>query len=628
MIRSVLPRTARFPRHASSAILAVALASCASPTGPATPHTAVNHPAPTPDFIDDPLEPVNRGIWAMNQGILVAAQPAGKAYRAVLPPPVRLSINHFRRNFTYPGRLLNHALQGRWAGAGDETVRFLANTTAGGAGFFDVATKWNIPQSEADFSQTFGTWGWQPHAFVVIPFLGPSDERNASGTALDFAAEPWNYAGAAYQPIGPATRFNRLTESTEEAARLIISEKDSYALAKYAWTYATKDGQPDWRVRGPIDLPTLETLGAVRLPLANPEFPFSSREMSVKIPSTGKNLKFNCWLQRDTAPIVYISPGLSSHRLSLATVWAAELLYQNGFSVVTTSSVFQPEFMERASSADLPAYPKVDSRDLHVAMTEIDKLLAKKFPGRLGKKTLMGFSMGGFLSLRIAADEKQAPADLLRFDRYVAINPPVNLQYGSRHLDGYNRAPLAWPAAERQARLNNAAHKVAKSLTLPADPSAVPPFEGIESKYIIGLTFRVALRDIVYSSQRRNNMGVLKTPLNPWRREDCYREIMNLTFSDYFQKFAIPYYQQKGIDITELRREGDLTTHTAALRRQKKIRVITNRNDFLLRAEDLSWISSTFGSSHLTVFPRGGHMGNLSSPPVRNAIVGSVQDLK
>lgn len=617
-------------RHVSYTMLAALLASCSSTTyqanvqGPGQLH---GH-APAPEFLNDPIEPVNRGIWAVNKGLVVGiVQPTAKGYRKIAPPPVRESIANFRRNLTYPGRLINNSLQGRWKGAGDETTRFLANTTAGGLGFFDVATKWNIPKSDADFSQTFGTWGWKPSTFLVLPFSGPSDDRNATGYVFDSAAEPWTYADE-YSLIGPVTAFNKLSERSEDAARLLISEKDSYSLGKYAWTYAAKDGEPDWQLRGPVDRPTLETLGAVQLTLADKEFPLNSREMSVKIPSTGRKLKFNCWMQDGTAPIVYISPGLSSHRLSLATVWAAEQLYQNGFSVVSTSSVFQPEFMEQASSVDLPAYPKIDSRDLHVAMTEIDKLMEKKYPGRLGKKAFMGFSMGGFLGIRISADEKTAPSDLIRFDRYVAINPPVDLQYGSQHLDGYTRAPLAWPEDQRQARLNNAAHKAAKSLTLKSDPNAVPPFEGIESKYLIGLTFRLALRDVIYSTQQRHNMGVLQTPVTPWKREESYREIMNFSFSDYFQKFAVPYYHQKGISMAELRREGKLTTHTAALRNQKKVRVITNTNDFLLRPQDISWLNSTFGSSRVTLFPFGGHMGAMFAPPVTQAIVGSVQDLK
>ena len=50
-------------------------------------------------------------------------------------------------------------------GARDESYRFACNTTVGVAGFFDVATRWKIAKSEADFGQTFGQWGWQPRCF-------------------------------------------------------------------------------------------------------------------------------------------------------------------------------------------------------------------------------------------------------------------------------------------------------------------------------------------------------------------------------------------------------------------------------------------------------------------------------
>jgi len=74
--------------------------------------------------------------------------------------PVRTSIGNFGYNLTYPGRLINNLLQGKWNGRVDETYRFACNTTVGVAGFFDVATRWKIPKSETDFGQTFGgQWG-------------------------------------------------------------------------------------------------------------------------------------------------------------------------------------------------------------------------------------------------------------------------------------------------------------------------------------------------------------------------------------------------------------------------------------------------------------------------------------
>ncbi len=579
-----------------------------------------------PASLNDPFEPVNRGMWAVNQGLLAGVlEPSGKVYRTVFPKPVRGSINNFSRNITYPGRVLNHALQGRWAGAGDETLRFICNTTAGGLGFFDVATKWNMPKSDADFSETFGKWGWKPQSYVVLPFLGPSDDRHAIGFAVDEAAEPWNYEYP-YTYASYESAYNKLTDKTEEALRLSKSEPDSYHLIKYAWTYGTKDAPPDWSPKGPIDKSTLQTLGAVNITYQDPDFPSRGSEMSVRIPATGRNLKFNYWLQPGPAPLVYISPGLSSHRLSIISLAMAEHLYQNGYSVVTTTSVFHPEFMENASTAVLPVYPPVDSHDMLAALTEMDRGLVKKYPGKIGKRALVGCSMGGYLTLRLAAYESANP-DLLHFDRYVAIDAPVDLINGALRVDSYQDAPLAWPAGQRQALADNTLHKATLSGALTSTTKGPLPFGGIESKYLIGLTFRVALRDIIYSSQTRNNLGILQTPLSPWRREASYQEIMGISYKDYFLKFAVPCYQKQGLGVRELTREGNLRAYEGRLRKQPKIRLLVNRNDFLLPSNDLSWLRSTFAPSQLTVFPDGGHLGNLADPTVRKALLNALGGL-
>ncbi len=622
----------RFTKH-SSWVLAAGLFTACSTTPPEGGEVAVGkknqiaHPTPIPDSLADPFEPLNRGMWAVNKGLLTGViEPSGRVYRTVVPKPVRSSITDFSRNITYPGRFINHALQGRWAGAGDETLRFVCNTTVGIGGIFDVASKWKMPKSEADFSQTFGTWGWKPNSFLVLPFFGPSDDRHAIGLGADELAAPWNYK-APYTYASYGSAYNEVTGVSEEALRLTRSETDSYALVKYAWTYATKDQKPDWTLRGPVDVPTLQTLGAVRISYQGPDFLNQGKDISVRIPSTGRKLKFNYWLQKETAPLVYISPGLSSHRLSQTTLSLAEYLYNNGYSVVTTTSVFHPEFMENASTTALPIYPPVDSNDLLVALTEADHALAAKYPGKFGKRALVGCSMGGFLTLRLAAYESRTAPELLHFDRYVAIDAPVDVIHGERIVDDYLNAPMAWPAAQRQELVNNSLHKAAAIGALNSAASDVPPFDAVESKYLLGLTFRITLRDIVFSSQMRNNMGVLHTPLSKWRREPAYQEIMDISYKDYFLNFAVPYYKQRGISMEQILRERNLRSHESLLRRQPKIRLLVNRNDFLLPAKDLSWLKSTFRPSQLTVFPDGGHLGNLAAPPVQKAVLNALGGL-
>lgn len=631
-----LLRTAAPARLAFGIATAVGFAGCASV--PPERSVPVSHaPAetqkavPNPEFLADPLEPVNRGFWAVNHGVLVGfMQPTGRVYRAIIPERARESIRDFTRNITYPGRVVNNLLQGRWSGAGDESLRFLTNTTVGVAGLFDVASKWNIPKSDADFGQTFVRWGWKPENFVMLPFFGPSDGPHALGVAADEAAEPWNYARP-YLYASYGSGYNRLADQTESLVQFARVESDPYVGAKDLWTYASRYDAPDWRTTGPKDPSSLQTLGVAVIAPEDPKFLERSRETSVRLSSTGRNMKFNCWIQKAKAPLVFITPGLGQHRISNTTLALAETIYQNGFSVVTTTGLFHPEFMRNASTSDLPAYPPNDCRDLLVELTDFDRALEKKFPNRFGKRALVGYSMGGYQSLYLAARENQADPGLLRFDRYVAINTPVDLVYGAKAIDTYFNAPQAWPAAERQARINNAAHKAAALASNPPPSSGAPaelPFDAVESQYLIGLSFKLTLRDTVFDSQYRHNMGVVRSPLSKWRRAAAYEEINNLTFSDYFHRFAVPYYARRGVGVAALTREINLRTYASQLRSNPRVRVMVNSNDFILNSRDVSWLRSTLGPSRLTVFPSGGHIGNLTSPPLKKAVAASLDELK
>jgi hypothetical protein len=162
-------------------------------------------------------------------------------------------------------------------------------------------------------------------------------------------------------------------------------------------------------------------------------------------------------------------------------------------------------------------------------------------------------------------------------------------------------------------------------------PQTSLPFNAIESKFLIGLTFRLALRDVIFSSQRRNNQGVLRHPIGNLRREPVYQEILQYSYQDYFEKFVIPYYQGRGLAspvADTLEKAGDLRTYDAGLRANPNIRVIVNQNDFLLTDEDLAWLHATLGPDRLTVFPEGGHLGNLINPAVQKTILEALAGLK
>jgi hypothetical protein len=507
----------------------------------------------------------------------------------------------------------------------------------------DIATEWKIPKSDADFGQTFGKWGWNPGCYLMLPLYGPSNERDALGLAADTAANPLIYispyelvADDPFTYLGPysyfayAVMYNDLSDSVVEYVRFSQAEMDPYAEIQYAWTFARANRVADFQVKGKRDEASLETLESVFFTYKDPEFPVYGKTRPVLMPATGRKLKCTIWLQPKPAPVVYIIPGLGSHRLAESSIALAELVYSNGFSAVCISSAFNSEFMENASTADLPAYVPVDAHDTLVALTAIDRRLNALFPDLFGERALMGYSMGAIHSLCIAASEKTNEARLLKFDRYVAIDTPVQLMHGVSKLDEFYQAPLNWPAAERTDDIQNTFLKVADLSKSKLMPQTSLPFDAIESKFLIGLNFRMILRDIIFSSQRRNNQGVLQHKIRNIRRDPLYQEILKYSYQDYFRKFVIPYYQSRGLPAPAdaLQKGGDLRTYEAGLRSNPNIRVIVNQNDFLLSDEDLAWLRATFSTNQLTVFQKGGHLGNLLHPIVQRTIVNALSGLK
>jgi ABC-type transporter lipoprotein component MlaA/pimeloyl-ACP methyl ester carboxylesterase len=598
-----------------------------------------------PASVPDPLEPFNRVVYGFNKVLMTdAIKPTARIYRAIVIKPARTGISNFGKNITYPGRLFNNVLQGKWTGARDETYRFACNSTVGIGGVFDVATKWKIPKWDADFGQTFGQWGWKPRCYLMLPIYGPSNERDTVGLAADTAANPLTYVApypnrtpevltyvSPYTYISYGILYNNLSDSVNDFVRFSQAEMDAYSELQYAWTFVRENRVADFQVKSEPDPATLETLESVFFTFKDPEFPGRGTTRSAFIPATGKRLKFTYWLQPGNAPVVYILPGLGSHRLASSELALAELVYQHGFSAVCVSSTFNFEFMEHASTAEVPAYMPVDVHDLRVALTAISSGLEKLYPGRLGRRALMGYSMGGFQSLFAAATESTDEPALISFDRYVAINSPVRLLYGISKLDEFYQAPLAWPAAERTTNIENTFLKVAALSKASLTPQTSLPFSGIESKFLIGLAFRLILRDVIYSSQKRNDHGQLAHSVRRWRRAPVYEEIMQYSYHDYLQKFLIPYYGSRGIDLSApdtLEKIADLRTYDARLRGNPNIRLITARDDFLLSNEDLTWLERTFAKDQLTIFEKGGHLGNLSHPAVQKAIVSALDDLR
>jgi phospholipid-binding lipoprotein MlaA len=130
----------------------------------------------------DPFEPINRPIYKFNDITdRYLLRPLGQGYNFILPQPVRNGVGNFYDNITYPVTIVNGFLQGKFEQGTRDTVRFIANSTFGILGFFDVASRGDLERHDEDLGQTFARWGIPQGPYIVIPLLGPSTVRDGIG---------------------------------------------------------------------------------------------------------------------------------------------------------------------------------------------------------------------------------------------------------------------------------------------------------------------------------------------------------------------------------------------------------------------------------------------------------------
>ena len=141
--------------------------------------------------INDPLEKMNRNSLKVNDALDRAIlEPVAKGYRAVTPKAGRTVVRNFLRNLNSPVIIGNELLQGDLEGAGNATARVIINTLAGFGGILDLAEQGGIPYQPEDFGQTLAKWGVGDGMYIMIPLLGPSSLRDASGMLVDSYADP------------------------------------------------------------------------------------------------------------------------------------------------------------------------------------------------------------------------------------------------------------------------------------------------------------------------------------------------------------------------------------------------------------------------------------------------------
>ncbi len=335
------------------------------------------------------------------------------------------------------------------------------------------------------------------------------------------------------------------------------------------------------------------------------------------------------------APLVFLIAGTGAGDQSRKAMAIMEALYAAGFHVILLPSPTHPNFIISASQSHIPGDLLEDSADLYRVMEAAwykvkDDIEVTEF--HLG-----GYSLGGTHAAFVARLDEERRA--FNFRRVVMVNPAVNLYNSVTSIEGlldpipggprrigayFNRMMAKFTEFYRKGDFvdinDEFLYAVFKSGLFSHD----------ESGALIGLSFRISLAGMIFSSDVMTNGGYIVPKNRVLTSGDSLHDYLlvsiHLSFINYFDEYFYPYFRNKrpGLTREALIDSLGLRAIEGYLRSSPKFGVVTNQDDFILAAGELDYLQSLFGD-RARIYPRGGHLGNLEYRDNMSALVGFFQ---
>jgi phospholipid-binding lipoprotein MlaA len=229
----------------AAAFVALGLTGCA--TVPTDPNELAAYRE-----ANDPLEPMNRYFFDLNNALdELVLKPFAGWYYIALPNFAQDGIRNALDNLKTPVILANDLFQGDLDRAGTTLGRFLINSTLGIAGLIDVAEMFGLEQHSEDFGQTLAVWGANEGPYLVLPLIGPSNPRDASGRIVDHFLDPLTYLAWQHDWIDTANFARAGLDVVDTRARNLktLDEIKAGAIDYYATIRSLYRQQRDDAIR-------------------------------------------------------------------------------------------------------------------------------------------------------------------------------------------------------------------------------------------------------------------------------------------------------------------------------------------------------------------------------------------
>ena len=325
--------------------------------------------------------------------------------------------------------------------------------------------------------------------------------------------------------------------------------------------------------------------------------------------------------QNHPAPLIFIIAGVGSNPYFGIGPYLASLFYQAGFHVVILPSPLSWNFALSASRSGAPGYVPEDARDLYAVMQKSLSTLRDRYDVRITGINFMGVSLGAlegaYLSV-IDADERK-----IDIGKYLLVNPPVDLSYALKKIDEWNALPNKF-GKDKSKEI------IAKALTIVDsfseerrdDPAVMDrlvkqfaSFTTEELQLLIAEELQIQLPELVYVTQVIHDQNVLTSPKDQVRKR--LQEARGFTLTDYNQKIAVPLWRAQAGEppdtLADFIKRSSLAPILDRLRGNSKVHIMHNADDFLADRKSIEELKEALGDQ-MTLYPYGGHLGNLWYP--------------
>lgn len=626
-------------------------------------------------------------------GMNYVVDPLGRVYTSILPRPAIEKFNNLCVNLEFPTRAFSCLFRAEFKGSWDELCRFLINTTVGVAGLFDPAGAWlDIYSTESDFGQTFAAWGIGPGCTLILPFMSTLNVRDGVASIFDMAFDiktyiPYaGYATALNRMVVAHRAYEKAVEGSSDKYKTFhemallrrhLMQKMFFYHAQNAAAEARRAGirpelPPDvpplvrperfeaqWRTIPGFrpQSPVLDSMRVAmfqaqnnddpwyfRLAVFNSDFSKKCDDREVRFSEGLPAVEYGFWKAAEMAEdegrvadlggrrpekLLILLPGIGGNYFGATVTALAELFHRNGWAVAALDSTFTWQFYN-ASGGRLPGFLPRDGANMQRAIELVLDDLKREglFNPARTRVALMGYSFGAMHTLKIAELEERA-GNKLGIDRFVAINPPVDLRHAMKQADRLAGTGADWDAEKAAETVLAIGGKALAAMQRPypvydsGNPGEEPfnygvPLTQEEADYVAALYFRMSMRGVLFTAHRDRGLPALSAEYRWGSRSELYREIDRIGFEAYAEKVVAPDLAPLTLD--DLYGASTLRAFAPALEKNPKLRVVHNYDDFLLSDDDRLFLDRTFGS-RLTWFDRGGHLGNLYVKSVQETLL-------